>query len=201
VNQPAGASARGAVITALGVITAAFIGLVGTCITKDYNLLGGNRTPTVVYGYFRDIDHNGNTYMGKEELKLAAVKMSDANAEDLVGKSIGKVKNQNGEWIDRTWNMRGFRNGDKILLTYITTEGTVSRSGVVYVVAFGDIHRGHWMSTDTFSGKAVMGAYVLASKPLDDVTAESELKRAAEALKYLDQPSKPPNADASTTSN
>jgi hypothetical protein len=57
------------------------------------------------------------------------------------------------------------------------------------------------MSTDTFSGKAVMGAYVLASKPLDDVTAESELKRAAEALKYLDQPSKPPNADASTTSN
>jgi len=212
MNQPSGNSAvggdgrniGGALIAALAAIAVAIIGLVGTCVTTGYNPLshfGGKAPTTTFYGYFRDIENGDKTYVGKEELKLTAVKMSDANGEDLAGKSNGKVKNQNGEWIDRAWNMRGFRTGDKILLTYITTAGTVSRSGVVYVVAFGDIHRGHWISTDTFSGKPVMGAYVLASKPLDDATVENELKRAADALKYLDRPQSPLNPDPSTKSN
>jgi hypothetical protein len=125
------------------------------------------------YGYFRDINKDGAIYTGDEimDLKFSAIK--EANVKSVVGTSQGTVADEQGRKVERTWQIRGFRAGDKLVLTYFTAhDGTVSRSGVCYLKEYGQTFRGHWLSTDTFSGKDVLGSYILTPSKVEFAEAE-----------------------------
>jgi hypothetical protein len=139
------------------------------------------------FGYFRDIKKDKTVYTGSEFIKLSFARLKGTNVQSVSGVSQGKVTDHRGQTIERTWQVRGYRSGDKLVLTYYTAnDGEVSRSGVSYLKDYGSIFRGHWVGTDTFSGKDVMGAYILSMSKMDTDDADKELEFVSNSFQIID---------------
>jgi hypothetical protein len=184
---------KGTLLTVIGLVIAS-LGLLwpGYQLTQA---LGYFQRPEEItfYGYFRDINKDGNIYTGDEVMVLKFAKLKDANVKSVTGESRGTVLDERGGKVPRMWQMRGYRAGDKLVLTYFTAhDGKASRSGVCYLKEYGETFRGHWASTDTFSGKNVVGAYILTqSSPLKAEDADKELDLIQPPMDLLPQPKSP----------
>lgn len=127
-------------------------------------------------GFFGDVSgsmDDNNTYVSKEKVILMSYESTvNSKMDEIVVSCQGKVKNLQGQMIDKTWQMRGFSSSDELALCYATSSSSSNGfgTGVYYLRNDGTGWVGIWRGRDQITGKTIEGPYVLV--PSDDETRD-----------------------------
>lgn len=119
------------------------------------------REPNTTYkhyiGYFYNWDKERNTYCTSESMDIG---YSD-DGVSLVAHTSGKIKDRDGNYIERSWVHRGYKHGNNLAIAYVTENRPTTGNGVYYLVQTDGEYAGFWIGINWLSGKAIRCPYVL----------------------------------------
>ncbi|MES2706741.1 MAG: hypothetical protein V4726_09090 [Verrucomicrobiota bacterium] len=135
-------------------------------LTDKMQPAGENSYSKRFYGTFRDIDEKGEPYFGQENVALTFTRHPDAPVEFVKGSAQGQVIEQNGQKINRIWELTGYRVADCLVLSYFTSSETNGGYGVYFFKKRGTAYNGYWLGKEALSGTHVKSPYVLTTEEI-----------------------------------
>ncbi|MBT9597448.1 MAG: hypothetical protein IV094_15815 [Vitreoscilla sp.] len=109
------------------------------------------------YGYFSDLDEKGSVYCSHERIDVSFL----SDDVSVRARSVAKVKDRDGNLVEESWIIQGYKYGEKLALAYITEHPPRSGNGVYYLIATQGEYAGFWLGVDSPSGKTIRCPYVL----------------------------------------
>lgn len=119
-------------------------------------------------GTFKDMNGDKSEYFSQEELALAFSDHPIFSGVKLVHGSIeGRVQDETGKLVGRTWEVSGCQVGDTLVVSYFTADKKgASGSGAYYLRRCGGSFVGYWQGREGITGNHIKCPYVLTESKI-----------------------------------